>query len=276
MTGRTHARQDGFLLGIERKLWNVANALRSSVDAPSEEYGHVVRGIIFGQDAFDAFEANRGKPSTRVSRAPIASTLMRTGAPTSCGCPSRAGRAGRRARGSQTTASSLTTLWRREARRPFVEGRVWLLERLPAREDARPALDKQRMGQLIGLVCSARATPTAARCITRGREGDLNGAKGAEGRRPNEKNGGACEREVADVIRTACTAIRLLRLRGVITTPLSARLVVPPASVFPALKRNDWSNRRYAQAISVFEEPVRAPVLIGAGRYRGCGVYIGR
>jgi hypothetical protein len=35
--------------------------------------------------------------------------------------------------------------------------------------------------------------------------------------------------------------------------------------------RKDGSERRHTHAILVFDEPVRGPVLIGAGRYRGYG-----
>ena len=55
-------------------------------------------------------------------------------------------------------------------------------------------------------------------------------------------------------------------------TAVSAHLGVPPAHVFPRLARKDGSERRHAHAILVFDEPVRGPVLIGAGRYRGHGV----
>lgn len=35
--------------------------------------------------------------------------------------------------------------------------------------------------------------------------------------------------------------------------------------------KKDGGERRHARAILVLEEPVHPPVLIGAGRYRGCG-----
>lgn len=56
------------------------------------------------------------------------------------------------------------------------------------------------------------------------------------------------------------------------TTAVSAHLGVPLAFEFPRLTRKDGSERRHAHAILVFNEPVRGPVLIGAGRYRGYGV----
>jgi len=91
-------------------------------------------------------------------------------------------------------------------------------------------------------------------------------------RHPKAKDRGEYQREVAEMIATACTAIGLPRPREVIVTQVSAHLGVPPAHVFPRLERKDGSERRHAHAILVFDEPVCGPVLIGAGRYRGYGV----
>jgi len=91
-------------------------------------------------------------------------------------------------------------------------------------------------------------------------------------RHPKEKDRAAYQREAAEMIAGACTAVGLPRPREVVVTQLSAHLGVPPAYVFPRLRRKDGSDRRHAHAILVFDEPVRGPVLIGAGRYRGYGV----
>ncbi len=45
-----------------------------------------------------------------------------------------------------------------------------------------------------------------------------------------------------------------------------------PAHAFPRLRRKDGSERRHSHAILIFDEPVRGPILIGAGRYRGYGL----
>jgi len=91
-------------------------------------------------------------------------------------------------------------------------------------------------------------------------------------RHPKAKDRGAYHREAAEMIAGACTAIGLPRPRDVILTPVSAHLGVPPAHAFPRLARKDGGERRHAHAILVFAAPVRGPVVIGAGRYRGYGV----
>jgi CRISPR-associated protein Csb2 len=91
-------------------------------------------------------------------------------------------------------------------------------------------------------------------------------------RHPKAKDRGQYQREVAEMIAAACTAVGLPRPREVIVTQVSAHPGVPPAHDFPRLARKDGSQRRHAHAILVFDEPVVGPVLIGAGRYRGYGV----
>ncbi|CAN5390649.1 hypothetical protein BH24GEM3_BH24GEM3_02470 [soil metagenome] len=90
-------------------------------------------------------------------------------------------------------------------------------------------------------------------------------------RHPKAGDRAAQLREVAGMIATGCERIGLPRPREVIVTPVSAHLGVPPAFAFPRLRRKDGSERRHAHAILVFDEPVRGPLLIGAGRYRGYG-----
>jgi CRISPR-associated protein Csb2 len=91
-------------------------------------------------------------------------------------------------------------------------------------------------------------------------------------RHPKERDRAAYQREVAEMLSAACVAIGLPRPREVVPVPVSAHPGVPPAFEFPGLQRKDGTERRHAHAILVFDEPVRGPVLIGAGRYRGYGV----
>lgn len=91
-------------------------------------------------------------------------------------------------------------------------------------------------------------------------------------RHPKGKDRAEYQREVAGMIATACDSIRLPEPREVIVTAVSAHLGVPPAHAFPRLQRKDGSERRHAHAILVFDRPVRGPILLGAGRYRGYGL----
>lgn len=91
-------------------------------------------------------------------------------------------------------------------------------------------------------------------------------------RHPKAKDRAEHQRELAGMIVAACESIGLPRPREVIVTAASAHLGVPPAHAFPRLRRKDDSERRHAHAILAFESPVRGPILLGAGRYRGYGL----
>lgn len=90
-------------------------------------------------------------------------------------------------------------------------------------------------------------------------------------RHPKETDRSAYQREAAGMIARACVRIGLPEPRDVIVTAISAHLGVPPAYVFPKLQRKDGTRRRHTHAILVFDRPVRGPILLGAGRYRGYG-----
>jgi CRISPR-associated protein Csb2 len=91
-------------------------------------------------------------------------------------------------------------------------------------------------------------------------------------RHPKEKDRSAYLRETAAMIAQAVVRLGLPEPREVVVTAVSAHLGVPPAHAFPRLQRKDGSMRRHAHAILVFEQRVRGPILLGAGRYRGYGV----
>ncbi len=91
-------------------------------------------------------------------------------------------------------------------------------------------------------------------------------------RHPKTDDRAAYQREVASMIAQACTHIGLPQPREVVVTSVSAHLGTPPAHAFPRLRRKDDSERRHTHAILVFDQSVRGPVLLGAGRYRGYGL----
>ena len=55
----TAAASGGATLGFEKKLWDMADALRNNMDAA--EYKHVVLGLIFLKYISDAFEAQHAR-----------------------------------------------------------------------------------------------------------------------------------------------------------------------------------------------------------------------
>jgi CRISPR-associated protein Csb2 len=90
-------------------------------------------------------------------------------------------------------------------------------------------------------------------------------------RHPKTDARAAHQREVASMIARACVHIGLPDPREVIVTSVSAHLGTPPGHAFPRLRRKDGSERCHTHAILAFDEPVRGPILLGAGRYRGYG-----
>lgn len=91
-------------------------------------------------------------------------------------------------------------------------------------------------------------------------------------RHPKEKDAEAYHCRGAAIVAASCAAVGLPQPREVVLTPASAHLGVPPACLFPRLTRKHGGERRHAHAILIFNQRVRGPLLIGAGRYRGYGV----
>jgi CRISPR-associated protein Csb2 len=89
---------------------------------------------------------------------------------------------------------------------------------------------------------------------------------------PKSKDKTGYKTEIAGMIRLACQRIGLPEPREIVATPVSAHLGSAPAHTFPRLRRKDGSQRRHSHAILIFAEPVRGPILLGAGRYRGYGL----
>ena len=58
-TSRTKSNNNGATVGYEQQLWQMADALRGSMDAA--EYKHVVLGLIFLKYISDAFEEHHTK-----------------------------------------------------------------------------------------------------------------------------------------------------------------------------------------------------------------------
>lgn len=92
-------------------------------------------------------------------------------------------------------------------------------------------------------------------------------------RHPNTRRADRRRRqEIVEMIARACERTGHPRPSNVILTDVSAHLGAPPAHTFPALKRKDGGTRQHTHAIVVFDQPVRGPLLLGAGRFRGYGL----
>ena len=79
--------------------------------------------------------------------------------------------------------------------------------------------------------------------------------------------------KAAGSVEDMCGRVGLPRPREVLLHPVSRVEGAPPARDFPPLNRKrDGGQRSHSHAVIVFDEPVRGPVLLGAGRFRGYGL----
>jgi CRISPR-associated protein Csb2 len=87
---------------------------------------------------------------------------------------------------------------------------------------------------------------------------------------PEYKVGNSPEEIVAD----ACERIGLPRQKAVRLHKNSLVLGVPPSTRFHLRRRKDEAPRLASHVILEFPEPVQGPVLLGAGRYFGLGLFL--
>lgn len=79
--------------------------------------------------------------------------------------------------------------------------------------------------------------------------------------------------QAAESIKEACEHIGLPRPLEVLLHPVSLVEGVPHAREYPQLTRkSDGGRQSHSHVVIVFEEPVRGPIIVGAGRYRGYGL----
>jgi len=137
--------KNGATLGFEAKLWAAADALRGSMDAA--EYKHVVLGLIFLKYISDAFVAYHAKLEADRSQGADAEDPDEYRARNIFWVPPEARWAHLKAMAKQPTIGKLVD----DAMAGIERDNPTLKGVLP-RDYARPALDKQRLGQLIDLV----------------------------------------------------------------------------------------------------------------------------
>ncbi|MHB8836352.1 MAG: type I-G CRISPR-associated protein Csb2 [Candidatus Methylomirabilia bacterium] len=76
----------------------------------------------------------------------------------------------------------------------------------------------------------------------------------------------------AKTVMDACVRIGLPRPLDVALHPVSRVSGVPVASEFEPVNRKNGGRLQHSHAVLLFAEPVRGPVLLGAGRFRGYGL----
>ena len=132
-------------LGFEAKLWAAADALRNNMDAA--EYKHVVLGLIFLKYISDAFEEEHAKLLTEKSQGADPEDPDEYRAKNIFWVPPEARWSHLKAQAKQPTIGQLVD----DAMAGIERDNATLKGVLP-KDYARPALDKQRLGQLIDLV----------------------------------------------------------------------------------------------------------------------------
>ena len=146
---------DGATTGYEAQLWRMADTLRGSMDAA--EYKHVVLGLVFLKYISDAFEerhaavlAEWGTEAAEDRDEYIAENIFWV--------PPEARWAHLKAQARQPTIGQLVDV----AMAGIERDNPALKEVLP-KDYARPALDKQRLGQLIDMISNIRVGDEEAR-----------------------------------------------------------------------------------------------------------------
>ncbi len=142
-TGKSDATSAN--LGFEAQLWATANALRGSMDAA--EYKHVVLGLIFLKYVSDAFEAHRAKLESQRDQGADPEDPDEYRADNIFWVPPEARWAHLQKSARQPDIGQLVddAMAAVERDNPSLKGVL-------PKDYARPALDKQRLGQLIDLV----------------------------------------------------------------------------------------------------------------------------
>ena len=132
-------------LGFEAKLWAAADALRNNMDAA--EYKHVVLGLIFLKYISDAFEEQHARLEAERKQGADPEDPDEYRAKSIFWVPPEARWSHLKAQAKQATIGQLVD----EAMAGIERDNPALKGVLP-KEYARPALDKQRLGQVLDLV----------------------------------------------------------------------------------------------------------------------------
>jgi type I restriction enzyme M protein len=152
----TPASRDGATVGYEAQLWQMADALRGSMDAA--EYKHVVFGLIFLKYISDAFEEQHAKLLAEKAQGADPEDPDEYRALSIFWVPPEARWAHLKAQARQPTVGQLVD----DAMAGIERDNPALKGVLP-KDYARPALDKTRLGQLIDLISNIKVGDEASR-----------------------------------------------------------------------------------------------------------------
>ena len=144
-TAKTKGTSRGATVGYEAQLWQLADALRGSMDAA--EYKHVVLGLIFLKYISDAFEERHAKLVAETAKGADPEDPDEYRALSIFWVPPEARWAHLKAKARQATVGQVVD----DAMVGIERDNPGLKNVLP-KDYARPALDKTRLGQLIDLI----------------------------------------------------------------------------------------------------------------------------
>ena len=154
-TESTHS-DSGATTGHETALWAMADALRDSMDAA--EYKHVVLGLIFLKYISDAFEEMRTRLEGEVAQGADPEDPDEYRAQNIFWVPPEARWSHLKSQARQPTIGQLV-----DGAMTGIERDNPVLKDVLPKDYARPALDKQRLGQLIDMIGNLQVGDADAR-----------------------------------------------------------------------------------------------------------------
>jgi type I restriction enzyme M protein len=146
---KSNKSSNGATVGYEQQLWQMADALRGSMDAA--EYKHVVLGLIFLKYISDAFEEHHTKLEAEKAQGADPEDPDEYRALNIFWVPPEARWWHLKAQAKQPTIGEIV-----DVAMTGIERDNASLKAVLPKDYARPALDKQRLGQLIDLISNIR------------------------------------------------------------------------------------------------------------------------
>jgi type I restriction enzyme M protein len=153
---RLKKKNNGANVGYEAELWQMADALRGSMDAA--EYKHVVLGLIFLKYISDAFEEQQAKLEAEKLQGADPEDPDEYRALSIFWVPSKARWSYLKSQAKQPKIGELV-----DNAMSGIEGDNPSLRDVLPKDYARPGLDKQRLGQLIDMISNIRIGDTESR-----------------------------------------------------------------------------------------------------------------